>query len=161
MKIIYDWEVKNYMNEDHCSYIRNFCGCETKAWTKIRLVRDSNPWPLRYRCSDDLHSYNSTLRSSNIWFSYIYNFIIILSRVYNEPIQRPAPSWLVSLIGRGLHRYRSGQGFESCTSMNFFSGFLFATAKVAYITGMIFIHIIGTLSVRITAGTQRQQQQKR
>ena len=41
-------------------------------------------------------------RSSRIWFSYIHNFIIILSRVYNEPIQRPAPSWLVSLIGH-LH----------------------------------------------------------
>ena len=26
--------------------------------------------------------------------------------VYDEPIQRPAPSWLVSLIGRALHRYR-------------------------------------------------------
>ena len=44
----------------------------------------------------------------------IDNFvIIILSRVYNEPIQRPSPSWLVSLIGRALHRYRRGQGFES------------------------------------------------
>ena len=40
-------------------------------------------------------------------------------------IRRPAPSWLVSLIGRGLHRYRRGH--------EFFSGFLFATAKVAYI----------------------------
>ena len=34
--------------------------------------------------------------------------IIILSRVYNEPIQRPAPRWLVSLIGRAMHRYRRG-----------------------------------------------------
>ena len=31
--------------------------------------------------------------------------IIILSWVYNEPIQWPAPSWLVSLIGRALHQY--------------------------------------------------------
>ena len=38
-----------------------------------------------------------------IWFSYIHNFIIILSRVYNEPIQQPAPSWLFSSIGRALH----------------------------------------------------------
>ena len=53
-------------------------------------------------------------------FSYIHNFIIILSRVYHEPIQRPAPSWLVSLIGRALHRYRRGQGFESRKSLNFF-----------------------------------------
>ena len=70
------------------------------------------------------------------------------------------PKKKAARIGRGLHRYRSGQGFESGTSLNF-SGFLFATAKVAYITAMIFIHIIGTLSVRITPGTQRQQRQKR
>ena len=48
------------------------------------------------------------------------NFIVIRSRVYNEPIQRPAPSWLVSVIGRALHRYRRGQGFESRTSLIFF-----------------------------------------
>ena len=35
-------------------------------------------------------------------------------------IQQPAPSWLVSLKGRALHRYRRGQGFESRTSLNFF-----------------------------------------
>ena len=41
-----------------------------------------------------------------------------------------------------LHQYRRGQGFEYRTSLIFFSGFLFATAKVAYSTAMIFIHII-------------------
>ena len=46
--------------------------------------------------------------------------IIILSRVYNESIQRPAPRWLVSLIGRAMHRYRRGQGLEFPTSLNFF-----------------------------------------
>ena len=45
---------------------------------------------------------------------------IILSRVYNEAIQRLSPSWLVNLIGRALHRYRRGQGFES---LNFFQVF--------------------------------------
>ena len=49
--------------------------------------------------SDNLPSNNSSLRSSHILFSYIHNFIIILSRVYHEPIPWPAPSWLVSLIG--------------------------------------------------------------
>ena len=107
-----------------------FAAAKRKPEKKIRLVRDSNPWPLRYRCSDDLHSYNSSLRSSNIWFSYIYNFVIILSRVYNEPIQRPAPSWLVSLIGRGLHRYRSGQGFVSRTSLDFFQAFFSQLQKL-------------------------------
>ena len=56
---------------------------------------------------DDHPSFNSSLRSSHIWFTYIHDFIIILSRVYNEPIQWPASSWLVSLIGRALHRYGS------------------------------------------------------
>ena len=70
---------------------------------------------------NDLPSNNSSLRSSHIWFSYIYNFIIILSRIYHEPIQRPAPSWLVSLIGRALHQYRRGQGFESRPYKPFFS----------------------------------------
>ena len=72
--------------------------------------------------------------------SHIHNFVIILSRVYNEPIQRPTPSLLVGLI-KALHRYHRGQGFESRTSLNFFSGFLFATAKVAYITTMIILHL--------------------
>ena len=39
------------MKDDHCGYIRNFCGCEKKAWAKFRLVRDLNPWPLQYWCS--------------------------------------------------------------------------------------------------------------
>ena len=49
-----------------------------------------------------------------------YIRIIILSRVYNKPTQRPVPKGLVSLIGRALHRYRRGQGFESRRSLNFF-----------------------------------------
>ena len=32
MKIIYmNYEVKNYLKEDHRSYIRNLCSCEKKA----------------------------------------------------------------------------------------------------------------------------------
>ena len=49
-----------------------------------------------------------------------YIRIIILSWVYNKPTQRTLPNWLVSLIGRALHRYRKSQGFESRTSLNFF-----------------------------------------
>ena len=69
---------------------------------------------------DDHPSFNSSLRGSYIWFSYILNFIIILSQVYNEPVKRPAPSWLVSLIGRALHLYRRFKGFESHTNLIFF-----------------------------------------
>ena len=37
----------------------------------------------------------------------------------------PAPSWLVSLVGRALHRYRKGHGFKSRTKLIFFSIYLF------------------------------------
>ena len=112
MKIIYvNCGVKNYLKEDHRSCIRNLCSCEKKAWKNNIYI----------------YSNNSSLRNSHIYIYdfqvSIYNFIIILSRVHHEPIQRPAPSWLVSLIGRALHRYRRGQGFESRTSLNFFQAF--------------------------------------
>ena len=87
------------MKEDYRNYRRKFCSCEKKAW-KI--------------------SYNSSPRSSRIWFSNIQNFIIILSRANNEPIQRLAPSWFVCSIGRALHRYRRSQGFESSANLIFF-----------------------------------------
>ena len=80
--------------------------------------------------------------------SYIHNFIIILSRVYNEPIQRPAPSWLVSLISRALHRHRTSR-VRIPYKTELFSGFLCATAKVAYITAMIILHLILHSAVHI------------
>ena len=58
-----------------------------------------------------------------------YIGIIILSRVYNKPTQRPVPIWLVSLIGRALHRYRRGQGFESRTSLTIFFRLSFRSCK--------------------------------
>ena len=53
MKIVYvSCGVNNhYMKVDHWSYRRHFCSWEKKAWKKYMILRDSNPWPLRYRCS--------------------------------------------------------------------------------------------------------------
>ena len=48
--------------------------------------------------------------------------------VYLDPIHWPAPSWLVSSIGRALHRYRRGHGFKSRTGLNFFQ-VLFTTTR--------------------------------
>ena len=139
--------MKNYMNEDHRSCIRNFCRRRKESLKRIsglygiRTLDLCDTGAALYQLSwqasrDDLHSHHSSLRSSQICFSCVHNFIIIFSRVYNEPIQRSAPTWLITLIGRVLDRYRRGEGFE------FREGFLFATAKVAYLTSMIFIHII-------------------
>ena len=60
---------------------------------------------------DDQRSYVRNFCANILHITQLYDFII-LSRVYNEPIQRPAPSWLVSLIGRARHLYRRAQGFE-------------------------------------------------
>ena len=76
------------------------------------------------------------------FISCIHYFIVILSWVYNQPAQWPAPSRLVSSIYcRALYRFK-GQGLESCTSPFFFSGSLFATAEVASTTVMISFYLI-------------------
>ena len=62
-------------------------------------------------------------RSSNIRLSYIHNRLFTTSRVYLERTQWPALSWLVSSVGRELHRYRGGHGFKFRTGLNFFQAF--------------------------------------
>ena len=47
------------------------------------------------------------------------------------PLQ-PAPSWHVSSIDRALHQYHRGQGFESCTSLNFFQAFFLQPQSCVY-----------------------------
>ena len=42
----------------------------------------------------------------------------------------PAPSWVDSSIGRALHRYRRGHGFESRLSLNFFQAFFSQLLKL-------------------------------
>ena len=58
------------------------------------------------------------------------NFIYLKSlfitwMVYLNPTYWPAPSWLVSSVGRALHRYRKRHGFKSRTGLNFYLIFLF------------------------------------
>ena len=77
-----------------------------------------------------------------ILFSYIHNFIIILSRVYNEPIQRSAPSWLVSSFGKSVAPVLQRSRVRIPYKPEFFSAFLFTTAKVASLTAMIYFYII-------------------
>ena len=59
------------------------------------------------------------------------------------------PVGLVAQLVRALHRYCRGQGLESRKKPEFFSGFLFATAKVASITAMIYFYIIPHPAVHI------------
>ena len=53
-------------------------------------------------------------------------------------VTSPALRWLDSSVGRVLHRYRRGHGFESRSGLNTFSGFNFTTAlKVVCLTAII------------------------
>ena len=80
-------------------------------------------------------------------FSHIH-FHLISS---TATLPKPAPSWLDSSIGRALHRYRRGHGFESRSSLTFFSGFLFASQLFKLrITAMI-IHLF----IRFLHGLRR------
>ena len=61
-------------------------------------------------------------------------------KVYLDPTQKPAPSWLVSSIGRALHWYRRGHGFKSHTGLNFFffpPGLISTTCLVVFIAARI------------------------
>ena len=156
--------MKNYMNEDHRSCIRNFCRRRKESLKRIsglygiRTLDLCDTGAALYQLSwqasrDDLHSHHSSLRSSQICFSCVHNFIIIFSRVYNEPIQRSAPTWLITLIGRVLDRYRRGEGFEFRLRLSFrnckscvFNFDDLHSYNSSLCSSFFFIHIFITLS---------------
>ena len=71
------------------------------------------------------------------------NQLFIASRVYTKPTYFLAPSWLVSSVGRVLHRYRIGQGFKSCTGLIFFFTpcFHYCSSSVHYCKDRFHIHV--------------------
>ena len=77
-------------------------------------------------------------RSSHNYVSFIYLQSLIHHFTGNlVPTECPAPSWLVSSVGRALHGYRRGHGFQSHTGLNFFSGLVYNTTQVLFITTRI------------------------
>ena len=82
-----------------------------EAWKKSGLQRDSNPWPLRYWC-DAL--------PTELWRHTIdWQLIDLTPNV-----------WHHSSVGRALHWYRRGHGFESCWSPDFFQASSFQLLKL-------------------------------
>ena len=51
---------------------------------------------------------------------YHYELKTELTKVYCEPKKLQAPCWPGSSVGRALHRYRKGHGFNSRASLNLF-----------------------------------------
>ena len=115
--------VKNYMKEDHRSYICNFCSCEMKAWKKFEpltsaiIVQCSSNWANKPAGSRSLNWFVINLWKDgdevmNIWKSYIWT-----------------AGWRT--IWRKIIAYATFVRIPY--NPEYFSGFHFATAKVAYI----------------------------
>ena len=68
---------------------------------------------------EEIHIHFSILGSLTR-LSYICSRFFINSRIYLEATYWSAPNWLVSSVGRALHRYRRGHGYKSRTALNFF-----------------------------------------
>ena len=68
--------MSKWRHERSSRLIRNLSNCEREAWKKFRLQRDSNPWPLRYRCS----ALPTELWSHNCWeqVNFLYGFPVFI-----------------------------------------------------------------------------------
>ena len=99
------------------------CSCEKKAWKK-------NCKSCVYNC-DDLLSYNSSPRNSHNDFHYIHNshHHSFMDLWWTNSTTR---FWLVSSIGKSAEPVSQRLRVQIPYKPEFFSGFLFATAKVAF-----------------------------
>ena len=76
--------------------------CEIKAWKKFRSDRDSNPWPLRYRCSALPTELSSLWELHILW---VHNIPVeieeckwIYERSYIWTAEKDMNLWLVSAV---------------------------------------------------------------
>ena len=110
------------MKVDHCSYRLHLEVASITAMIYFHIILHP---------AVHIYDFHIFITSSSSFHEFITN-------QFNDLL----PVGLLAQWVRALHRSCRGQGFESRTSQNFFSGFLFATAKVASITAMIYFHII-------------------
>ena len=67
---------------------------------------------------------------SNIYKLYMLHTIFSLLIAIKNSKKCPAASWLDSSVGRALHRYRRGHGFESRSGPNFFQALISQLLKL-------------------------------
>ena len=129
-----DTEVNNCFSIYHTSWIAsgpksNFI-CENIATKAICFASAAQRWIVLGQPIFSCFNFTLTasvvciiISSYSLQFKYMNLHIVAcvlqLLRVYYEPTTWPAPSWLDSSVGRALHRYRRGHGFESRSGLNF------------------------------------------
>ena len=82
--------MSKWRHERSSRLIRNLSNCEREAWKKFRLQRDSNPWPLRYRCS----ALPTELWSHNCWEQVNFSGSIMPLRVMQH-----YSDWVCTAVG--------------------------------------------------------------
>ena len=111
--------------------VRLCCRIQVKTLHVVgHLASETLPFDIEYM---KIMYMNCGLRNeyeSGLWINEHYlssseNQRSITSRDYYQPTKWPAPNWLVSSVGRALHRYRRGHRFKSHTGLNFFFQALF------------------------------------
>ena len=121
MKIIYvNCGVKSYMKVDHCSYRRNFCSCEKKAWKKkFFLFATSKVVSLTAMI------YFHIILHPTVHIYDFHIFITTSSSFHGFITNKFNNLFPVGLLAQyNLVEHCTGiaevKGFESCTSLNFF-----------------------------------------
>ena len=92
-----------------------------------------------------LMSLRLSLQLKYVISTYILHRIRVLTNSKRDEFPL---SWLDSSVGRALHRYRSGRGFESRLRLNYiyFSSF---TITAAYIVAAIIIHVFTCITTAV------------
>ena len=89
--------MSKWRHERSSRLIRNLSNCVREAWKKFRLQRDSNPWPLRYRCS----ALPTELWSHNCWEQVNFSGSIMPLRVVQwlSRLTRDQETWVQVPVG--------------------------------------------------------------
>ena len=111
-------------------------------------------WFMRRSLISSLH------RIASIWIFIYLNYHSSLGLVYLDPIRWPASSWLVSSLGRALHRYLGGHWFKFRAGLNFFQ-VLFTTTRFSSVLScedLLISSFFGWLAIALEALSFMSQQ---
>ena len=108
---------------------------ELNSLMHLHCLLRQNIGPYFHYCLSTVHYYEDHVhffvRSSHVWFSYLYSHFHTTPRVYLETNIMTSSSWLVQSVVRALQWYRRSHGFKSRI------GLIFTTAYVVFITAKI------------------------
>ena len=142
-----------FMIRDSCYLVRctNQSLCKTKrarpsnmnpSITFVSHLQSMTPEPGKLICDHCNPKLQLSLKFVSSPQCKYMNFIYLKSlfitwMVYLDPTYWPASTWLASLVGRALHRYRRGHGFKSRTGLNFFQVLFSTISSVVFLAARI------------------------